>query len=259
MSHPPKISVVIPCYNHGAYLDEAVDSVLRQSCTDFEIVVVNDGSTDPLTVDLLNSYDRPKTRVVHTRNAGLSSARNTGIRNATGRYILPLDADDRIAATYLEKAAAILDARPEVGVVYCDEEMFGERQGLWDIPPYDAIALLFDNLIFPTAMYRKSDWEKVGGYSSKFIYGWEDWDFWLSMSTLKKEVVKLPEPLYFYRIRSGSMNLSMRTRHKMAMMTLLILRHKRLYLQNFGLLAGKLVEFVVKGFRSAAGLAQKPN
>lgn len=255
----PKISVVIPCYDHGAYLDEAVDSVLRQSCTDFEIVVVNDGSTDPRTVELLRSYDRPKTRVIHTVNQGLSSARNTGIRNATGRYILPLDADDRIAETYLEKAAAVLDARPEVGVVYCDQEMFGERQGLWSIPPYDPVAQLFDNLIFATAMYRKSDWAKVGGYSSKFIYGWEDWDFWISITSLKKEVVKLPEPLCFYRIRSGSMNLSMSTRHKMAMMALLILRHKRLYLQNIGSLARKSVEFIVRGFLSAAGLLQKPN
>lgn len=255
----PKISVVIPCYNHGAYLDEAVGSVLRQSCTDFEIVVVNDGSTDPQTVELLRSYDRPKTRVIHTVNQGLSSARNTGVRNATGRYILPLDADDRIAETYLEKAAAVFDARPEVGVVYCDQVMFGERQGVWSIPPYDPVAQLFDNLIFATAMYRKGDWAKVGGYSSKFIYGWEDWDFWISITSLKKEVVKLPEPLCFYRIRSGSMNLSMRTGHKMAMMALLILRHKRLYLQNIGSLARKSFKFIVKGFLSAAGFLQKPN
>lgn len=255
----PKISVVIPCYNHGAYLDEAVDSVLRQSCTDFEIVVVNDGSTDPQTVELLRSYDRPKTRVIHTVNQGLSSARNTGVRNATGRYILPLDADDRIAETYLEKATAVLDARPEVGVVYCDQEMFGERQGLWSIPPYDPVAQLFDNLIFATAMYRKSDWAKVGGYSTKFVYGWEDWDFWISIGSLKREIVKLQEPLCFYRIRTGSMNLSMRTWHKMAMMALLICRHKRLYLQNLGSLGRKSFKFIVKGFLCAAGLLQKPN
>lgn len=242
----PKVSVVIPCYNHGAYLDEAVDSVLRQTFTDFEIVVVNDGSTDPQTVALLQSYDRPKTRVIHKKNGGLSAARNTGIESALGEYILPLDSDDKIAETYLEKAAAILDARSDVGVVYCDEEMFGERQGLWSIPPYDPDLLLFDNLIFPAAMYRKSDWAKTGGYCSKFIYGWEDWDFWISMSELGKDVVKLPEPLYFYRIRSGSMNLSMQTSHKMAMMALLVLRHKRLYLCNFGTLLAKTAAFVVK-------------
>ncbi|HBA87487.1 MAG TPA: glycosyltransferase family 2 protein [Geobacter sp.] len=231
MSRAPKVSVVIPCYNHGVFLDEAVASVLRQSCTDLEIVVVNDGSTDPFTVDLLKSYDRPKTRVVHTQNAGLASARNTGIRNALGSYILPLDADDRIAESYLERAAAILDERPEAGVVYCDQELFGERQGLWDAPPYDRTAILFDNLVFATALYRKSDWERVGGYSSRFVYGWEDWDFWMSMTELGKQFVKLPEPLHFYRIRSSSMNRSMRFRHKMAMMLLLVARHRALYLE----------------------------
>lgn len=253
MSRPPKVSVVIPCYNHGVFLDEAVDSVLAQSYRDFEIVVVNDGSTDPYTVELLNRYHRPQTRVLHTPNSGLSAARNNGIASAAGTYILPLDADDKIAPGYMEKAVAVLEARPEVGVVYCDEMMFGERQGLWRIPPYDATALLFDNLIFPAAFYRRSDWEKTGGYSSRFVYGWEDWDFWLSMSKLGKEVVKLPEPLYYYRIRNGSMNHSMRLRHRMAMMALLILRHRSLYLKNLHLLAGKVVEFLLNCAKSLFG------
>jgi glycosyltransferase involved in cell wall biosynthesis len=244
VSPAPKVSVVIPCFNHGLYLDEAVDSVLRQTCTDFEIVVVDDGSSDPYTVSLLASYDRPKTRVIRTENRGLSRARNTGIGSALGRYILPLDADDRIADSYLEKALAILEARPEVGVVYCDEEMFGERQGLWSVLPYDPAALLFDNLICATAMYRRSDWEKVGGYSPRFIYGWEDWDFWLSMASLGKEVVKIPEPLFYYRIRTASMNRSMRTRHKLAMMSLLILRHKRLYARHLDRLALETAHFL---------------
>jgi len=232
MSGAPTVSVVIPCYNHGAFLDEAVESVLAQSYTDYEIVVVNDGSTDPDTIRLLQGYRRPKTRVIHTENAGVSSARNTGIRSARGRYILPLDSDDRIAPTYLEKGVAILEADPDAGIVYCDEEMFGERQGLWDIPPYDATALLFDNLIFPAALYRKRDWERVGGYCTRFVYGWEDWDFWVSLAALGPRVVKIPEVLYFYRIRSESRDHSMKLHHKVAMMSLIVARHPRLYLKN---------------------------
>lgn len=246
MLSAPRVSVVIPCYNHGAFLDEAVGSVLEQTFTNFEIVVVNDGSTDPDTVRLLNGYHRPKTRVIHTQNAGVSSARNTGIGSARGEYILPLDADDRIAATYLEKAVAILDACPEVGVVYCDEEMFGEREGVWQIPPYDATALLFDNLIFPSALYRKADWETVGGYSSRFLYGWEDWDFWISLSRLQKTVIKIPEVLYYYRIRGDSRDHSMRLPHKIAMMSLLVLRHKRLYLRNFHRLLGRAAALLLR-------------
>lgn len=249
MLRVPKVSVIIPCYNHGAYLDEAVGSVLSQSFTDFEIVVVNDGSSDPETVRLLNAYHKPKTRVIHTKNAGVSRARNTGIRSARGTYILPLDADDRIGATYLEQAVAILDARPEVGIVYCDEDMFGEREGVWQMPPYDSTALLFDNLIFPSAMYRKSDWEEVGGYSAKFIYGWEDWDFWVSLSRLNKTVIKIPEILYYYRIRSDSRDHSMRLHHKIAMMSLLVLRHKPLYLKNMDLLIVKTAQLLAHSFK----------
>lgn len=243
----PKVTVVIPCYNHGAFLDEAVDSVLAQSFEDFEIIVVDDGSTDQETVRLLEGYKRPKTTVIHTANSGVSSARNTGIRHAGGIYILPLDADDRIAPTYLEKAVALLDARPEVGIVYCDEEMFGEREGVWDLPEYDPVAELFDNLIHPAAFFRKSDWEKVGGYSSKFIYGWEDWDFWVSMSQLNKEVSKIQEILYYYRVRSVSRDHSMRLIHKIAMMSLIVLRHKRLYLKNACRLYAKVVKLLVGG------------
>jgi len=251
LSGSPRVSVIIPCYNHGQFLDETVDSVLAQSCTDFEIIIVNDGSTDPETLRLLEGYQRPKTTLLHTANAGVSAARNTGIGRARGRYILPLDADDRIGSTYLEKAVAILEARPEVGVVYCDEEMFGERQGKWDLPEYDPVAELFDNLIHPAAMYRKTDWATVGGYSNRFVFGWEDWDFWVSMSALNIKVSKIPEILYYYRVRSISRDHSMRLHHKIAMMILIILRHKRLYLQNAGSLFRKMLQLAKTRFVSA--------
>jgi len=252
-SAAPRVSVVIPCYNHGAYLDQAVASVLRQSYADFEIVIVDDGSSDPATQRLLDGYDRPKTRVLHTANRGVSCARNTGISSARGDYILPLDADDIIAPSYLEKAVAILETRPEVGIVYCDQQMFGEGEGLCNMPAYDPVTLLFENLILSCAMYRKSDWEKVGGYSPKFIYGWEDWDFWVSMSRLNKQVSKIPEILYCYRIRGDSRDRSMRMHHKIAMMTLLMSRHKLLYLKNFRCLFEKIAQLVGKYLRPAFG------
>lgn len=237
--HSPKVSVVIPCYNLGSYLDEAVESVLQQTFSDYEIIIVDDGSTDPATRTLLASYDRPKTKVLRTGNQGVSAARNTGIRNAAGSYILPLDADDRIAPGYLEKAVAILDARPDVGIVYSDEQMFGEKEDVWIMPQFNAAALLFDNLIFPSAFYRKCDWEKAGGYCSAMIFGWEDWEFWISMSRLNKVVIKIPEILYYYRIRSASRDHSLKFRHKIAMISVIVVRHWPLYLRNWKLLVKK--------------------
>ena len=138
----PKVSVIIPCFNQGAYLQEAVDSVLAQTFQDFEILVVDDGSTDEETVKILKEYDRPKTRVIRTENQGLSAARNTGIHEAQGIYILPLDADDKIGKGYLEDAVRILDQHPEIGIVYCEAAYFGVKGGRWDLPEYSLDKIL---------------------------------------------------------------------------------------------------------------------
>src|SRR3972149_1699479 len=101
--HPPRVSVIIPCYNLGPYLDEAVGSVLSQTYQDFEILVVDDGSTDPATRTLLADYRRPKTRVIQLPHGGLAAARNAGVANAGGEYLCALDADDRLASSFLAK------------------------------------------------------------------------------------------------------------------------------------------------------------
>jgi len=240
------VSVVIPCYNHGAFLEEAVDSVLAQTFDDFEIVVVDDGSSDPGTCELLDTFQRPRTRVLRTENRGVASARNTGIRSAKGRYILPLDADDLIAPSYLEKAVAIMEADAAVGIVYCEHEMFGAHTGSPGLAEYDPATLLCANQIHAGALFRSSDWQRVGGYDPGFIYGWEDWDFWISLSELNKEVTKIPEILYYYRIHCDSRDRSMRLSHKMTMMARLIFRHKLSYLRHFPLLCKLMASLSLK-------------
>src|SRR5262249_32672545 len=131
----PKVSVIIPCFNQGQFVDEAVASVLAQTYRDFEIIVINDGSTDEATNRKLAAYDYPQAQVMHTANQGAAGARNTGIAATSGQYILPLDADDRIAPTYLERAVAALEADARVGIVYCQAELFGEESGPWQLPP----------------------------------------------------------------------------------------------------------------------------
>lgn len=232
----PKVSVVIPCYNHGEFLPETLNSVHAQTFADYEIIVVNDGSTDEATVTLLQRLNMAKTNVMHTDNHGVSAARNSGISEARGDYILPLDADDKIGCDYLELAVSLLDSRPEVGIVYCERLLFGELDGLAPLPEYDPRLLLMDNCICPAALFRKVDWENVGGYSEKMVYGWEDWDFWISLSELGRQVVKIPEPLFFYRVRKVSRDHSLKFHQKLTMMTVIILRHRRLYFRNLDLL-----------------------
>ncbi len=232
----PKVSVVVPCYNHGDFLMETLDSLQAQTFTDYEIIVVNDGSTDEATVTLLQSLHLLRTRVIHTDNRGVSAARNRGITEASGEYILPLDADDKIGPEYLEQAVRLLESKPGIAIVYCERVFFGERDGIVPLPEYDPRSLLIDNCIYPAALFRKADWKTVGGYNEKMIHGWEDWDFWISLSGLNKQVVKIPEPLFFYRVRSISRDHSLRFHQKIAMMSLIVLRHKRLYLYNLDLL-----------------------
>ena len=165
----PKVSVVIPCYNQGHYLEEAIDSVLAQTLQDFEIIVVDDGSTDQFTSQLLADYRKNKTSVLHTENQGLASARNNGIRQASGQYILPLDADDRIGPEYLEKAVRVLDGNPDIGIVYCRATLFGAVETEWNLPEYSLAEMLQDNLIFCTAMFQH---EPTGNWPVDMTRGW---------------------------------------------------------------------------------------
>ena len=225
----PKVSVIIPCYNQGTYLGEAVDSVLAQTFQDFEILVVDDGSTDGETVKILKGSAWPKTRVIRTENQGLSAARNTGIGEAQGSYILPLDADDKIGKGYLEDAVRILDRHPEIGIVYCEAAYFGVKGGRWDLPEYSLDKILNHNVIFCTALFRKADWEVVGGYNVNMVYGWEDWDFWLSLIHRGLKVYRIPKVYFYYRLREVSMVQGMDAEQIFFMRLHTCLNHRDLY------------------------------
>lgn len=199
-----RVSVVIPCFNAGRHLDEAVQSALAQTWPELEVVIVDDGSTDPETLHLLGSANWPRTRIFHQSNTGPAAARNLAIQNAEGDYILPLDADDTIDPSYAEKGVAVLDARPEVGCVYCKAMKFGAEDGPWDLPPYRLQELVIDNIIFVTALFRKADWRAIGGFDERLRHGVEDYDFWVKMVASGKDVVQLDEFLFYYRVQEKS-------------------------------------------------------
>ncbi len=227
-----RVSVIIPCFNDGTYIDEAVDSVLAQTYQDFEIIIVNDGSTDPRTNDILSNYSRPKTRVIQTTNQGVARARNRAIEEASGEFILPLDADDRIKEAYLEKAVKALDTDKNIGIVYCLAEFFGERTGPWQLPDFSLAELIVHNHIFCSAFFRRADWLKVSGYNPNMRYGFEDWDLWLSIIELKREVFRIPELLFSYRMKSVSRSALMTEDLILDMRVQVFNNHRQLYLNN---------------------------
>ncbi len=228
----PRVSVIIPCYNQGNFLDEAVDSILNQTYQDFEIIIVNDGSTDEATNLLLNQYQKSKTRIIATENQGLAAARNNGINVAEGEYILPLDADDKIGPDYIEKGVEILEGNPNIGIVYCRAMLFGHMEKEWVLPDYSLEEMLSDNIIFCSALFRKQDWNAVGGYDIGMTYGWEDYEFWLSLIERGREVYKIPEVLFFYRIGPDSMVRSKEKSQKIAMFRRIFERHKPFFENN---------------------------
>jgi glycosyltransferase involved in cell wall biosynthesis len=202
------LSVIIPCYNQGEYLLEAISSVQRcQSHDLYELIIVNDGSTDPITQKVLNYLKDRSYLIIDQPNQGLSGARNTGIKSAKGRYILPLDADNKIRETYIYKSIEILDEYPEIGVVYGNAEFFGDKTGLWEIPEFDVNRLVMGNYIDACAVFRKAVWEDCGGYDSQIPnkLGYEDWDFWLGAAEKGWKFHHIPEVLFEYRFRNDSM------------------------------------------------------
>ena len=233
----PKVSVIIPCFNQGQYIDEAVESVLSQTLQDFEIIIVNDGSTDKFTINKLKSYNKPKCKVIHTNNQGLSSARNNGIIAASGEYILPLDADDKISLKYLEEAVNILDRESEIGIVYCEVEFFGDKTGRWNLPDFSVERILVMNMIICSALFRKSDYMKTKGYNPNMLYGWEDWDFWLSLIEKGIKVYKLSDVHFFYRIKnenSMKINLDMSEEKQKYCYKTIYLNHYDFYINKIG-------------------------
>jgi len=232
----PFVSVIIPVFNMQDYLAYTVESVLASKYSSFEVLIVDDGSSDQ-SLQIAKEYSQKdqRIRVFSHKNAGVSSARNHGIREAIGKYILPVDADNMISADYIESAVAVLETNLRVRVVSCKSMFFGDRQGEWKLPPYSLRLLARKNMIDTCAMYRKSDWELVDGYC-EYIYGREDWDFWISVLKRGGEFVRLPIVGLKYRIRNNSKRVTDRT-FKRSIIDILNKRHKAFFYRELG---GKL-------------------
>ncbi|ULQ56468.1 glycosyltransferase [Flavihumibacter rivuli] len=201
------LSVVIPYYNMGDYIRDCVRSVLNADYPEMEVIIVNDGSTEPNSISILKEFeDIPNVKVIHKKNEGLSICRNIGAQNATGKYLAFLDADDMVAPDYYSKAIRTLRLYDNVHFVGTWIKYFGESQDTWPSfnpePPY----ILVHNLVNSSSLvYKKNTFLEFGQNDHKLVYGMEDWDSVISLISQNKGGVVLPEPLFFYRIRKNSM------------------------------------------------------
>ena len=202
----PIVSVVIPCFNLGAYLDEAVQSVLDQTFQDFEIVIVDDGSEDPATRHMLASYRRPKTRIVRTENRGLARARNTGLQESGGRYVSFLDADDALEPGFLDRGVRKLESDDSIAFVSSWLKAFGEGEFDWTPERCDFPHLLAEDTVCTAALTRRDLIVDIGGFDPDMpVSGYEDWELAISLVERGHPGTIVPEFLFRYRIRLGSM------------------------------------------------------
>lgn len=201
MIEPKLVSVVIPCYNYGRFLGEAIESVLAQTYSRVEVVVVDDGSTDD-TAAVAQRYADRGVRYVAQKNSGPAAARNVGGRQAKGELIMFLDADDKLEPTYVEECMAALESDHEAGFAYTQVRLFGREQLVSHFPTYSVRRLAVGNYIHASMLMRRAVVERFQ-YDETMRQGWEDWDFILTLAEHGVTGVLVDRPLLLYRKHEG--------------------------------------------------------
>ena len=226
------VTIIIINYNKASYLKEAIDSALSQNYQNKEILIVDDGSTDN-SQEIINAYaHREKVRIIYQENQGVVTTRNNAIMEAKGEFILQLDGDDKLHPEFLKWTVPILETDDKIGIVFCKTFLFGARSGIWDRGDYNLKRQLTANLIVITALFRKSDYLKTDGYRTEFNEGLEDWDLWLSIIELGKEVREINEIGFYYRILEDSRNSSYSSEVQQKLKQQIFEFHSDLYLIN---------------------------
>ena len=225
MSVSPRVAVIIPCFNDGALVAAAVRSIAEDEPV--EVVVVDDGSTDPATAAALAGLRRDGVRVVRQLNGGLSSARNTAVAHTDAPYVFPLDSDDLLVAGALARLADVLDSST-AAFAYGDYVMFGDQSGYHRAPPtFDRWSLTYRNELPVSALIRRSALREAGGWHLR--HGYEDWDLWLRFAGLGYEAAYVSGgPIYRRRLHGSRMLSGCRRRHG-ELYACLSVRHAELF------------------------------
>ena len=204
---PGLLSVVIPFYNMGKYIDDCIESVKKSTCKNIEVLVINDGSTDTDSLEKLQQLSLQKDITVANRNnCGLAETRNYGASAARGEFLAFLDADDKIAPAYYEKAIAALTKNDNFFFAKAWVQYFENNNKIWPtftpVPPY---ALLHNPVNSSGLVYKRAAFLAGGLNDKKTGYGLEDYESVIHMLKMGFNGVVLPEILFYYRVRTGSM------------------------------------------------------
>lgn len=195
------VSVIMPCYKQGHFLDESISCVLNQTYQNFEIIIVDDCSPDN-SWKLIGEQLKRDSRISalrHSVNQGVSAARNTAIKEAKGEYILPFDSDDKLDPRMLEKCVEAMNDGCDIAYTDC-QRFGGDNIQHYARSEWSAEDMKTGNLLCCCSMLRRSDWAKVDGYDEEMRDGFEDWMFWLKLAHSGCKGKRIPKPLFLYRV-----------------------------------------------------------
>jgi glycosyltransferase involved in cell wall biosynthesis len=234
----PLVSVIITCYNYGAYLDRVLGCLEAQSWQNFEIILLDDGSTDPDTrvrVEALRKLQQSNLKIMQQSNQGVIAARNNAIAKACGKYIFPLDADDTIDKTFLEKCLLFLENSPEHFFVYTWTRSTGADEFIWETrDSYPALSLEENKMGY--AVFQKTAFVQIDGYNPIMDGGYEDWELCVKLVAHGYVGRVIREPLYNYHVKLGARNYQARKKHEDLKAKIGDLHRKSIKVQNKRLL-----------------------
>jgi glycosyltransferase involved in cell wall biosynthesis len=200
------ISVIVPIFHYARFTKEALQSVVNQSVKPHEIILVNDGCIDnsmEVVNDFIKEHPEHNWKIINKENGGLASARNAGIRLATGKYVMSFDADDIMRPDCLKEHLKLAD---ENTVVTCGLMAFGD-QNYTTFPETATLDILLTrNCIYSNSLFSKALWEKTGGFDEKMKIGVEDWEFWIQCAKAGCKFVSSPYVALLWRRHEGSMS-----------------------------------------------------
>lgn len=225
------VSIIVACYNQGKYLAETLDTVLDQEYKNWECIIINDGSSDN-TEYVAKSYTKKDDRFkyIYQDNQGVCVARNSAIAESSGKYILCLDADDKISKEYIKLSVKELEQDPSLTIVTCNYKFFEKSNKVVYVETYSIDKLMGHNLFVNCSMFRRLDFDRVNGFNLNMKKGLEDWDFWLSILKNGGRAKCLDGIHFFYRIKySKSRNNSINSSLEETLRKQMWLNHKDLY------------------------------
>ena len=202
----PLVSFIIPYYNAGTTIQETIDSIYEQSYTNYDIWLINDGSTDSFSIEKLKDFEgNEKIHILHQQNAGPSVARNSAIKLSDAEFIIPLDADDKILKNTIFNSLKIFEKNKKIGIVYGNFEFFGEVSVIKNQPLFCMDKQLMFNQVAVSCLIRKKVFDEIGLYDENLsVLGLEDWEFWINLSKKGGEAVLLEKSVLYYRIKTLS-------------------------------------------------------